>query len=64
MILAPLLCFLLFQPIAAPVPLHAEPLDGVVVDSAGKPIAGVDVWLSSGLRPSGERPLIGGVLWS
>ncbi len=26
-------------------PPHAEPLRGVVVDSAGKPLAGVDVWL-------------------
>ena len=38
-------------------------LVGVVVDSDGKPVADVDVWLSSGLPPSGERPLIGGVLW-
>jgi Carboxypeptidase regulatory-like domain len=38
-------------------------LRGVVVDSRSKPLAGVDVWLSSGLPPTGERPMIGGVMW-
>jgi len=41
----------------------SEPLAGVVVDAFGKPAAGVVVLLSSGLPPTGERPLIGGVLW-
>ncbi len=42
---------------------HAEPLRGVVVDSAGKPLSGADVWLASGMPPTGEQPSIGGVLW-
>ena len=33
------------------------------MDSLGKPLAGADVWLSSGLAPGGEQPMIGGVLW-
>ncbi len=53
--------FVLAQ-VSAPSP-HAEPLRGVVVDSEGKPLGGVDVWLSSGLPPTGERPSIGGILW-
>jgi hypothetical protein len=48
--------------VAQPSP-HADPLRGLVVDASGKPLGGVDVWLSNGLPPSGERPLIGGVLW-
>ena len=41
----------------------SEPLVGIVVGSDGKPLGDVDVLLSIGLPPSGERPLIGGVLW-
>ena len=41
----------------------AEPLAGVVVDASGKPVAGVDVLLSSGMPPSGERSLIGRMIW-
>ena len=45
-------------------PSSGEPaLRGVVVDSAGKPISGADVWLATGLSPTGEQPSIGGVLW-
>ncbi|MFI5457341.1 MAG: carboxypeptidase regulatory-like domain-containing protein [Isosphaerales bacterium] len=48
-------------------PVQAVPasdsLAGMVVDADGKPAARVDVLLSSGLPPTGERPLIGGVLW-
>ncbi len=63
MILAPLLLLVFAQPAAAPGPLRAESLAGVVVDSSGKAVTGADVWISSGLSPSDERPLIGGVLW-
>ncbi len=41
----------------------AEPLVGVVVDPHGQALPGVDVWLSSGLPPSQDRPVIGGALW-
>jgi Carboxypeptidase regulatory-like domain len=53
--------FALAQPAGAQ--LAAEPLVGIVVDSDGKGLADMEVLLSSGLPPSGERPLIGGVLW-
>ncbi len=41
----------------------AEPLVGVVVDHRGQALAAVDVWLSSGLPTSHDRPVIGGALW-
>ena len=63
MILAPLLFLVFAQPVSATESPGAERLVGVVVDSDGKPLAGADVWLASGLPPSGERPLIGGALW-
>ena len=64
MLLAPLLLWLFAQPAIDAAKPASPALAGVVVDSAGKPLAGADVWLSSGLPPSGERPLIGGVMWS
>ena len=53
-------CLLLVAIVAL---VQPDALRGVVVDSAGEPVAGVDVWLSSGLPPTGERPLVGGVMW-
>ena len=41
----------------------AEPMVGVVVDHNGQALPAVDVWLSSGLPPSLDRPVIGGALW-
>ncbi len=53
--------------LAQPAPAGALPLGerltGTIVDHDGRPVAGVEVVLSSGLPPSGERPSIGGVLW-
>ncbi len=43
--------------------LAAAPITGVVVDADGKPVSGVDVMLSSGLPPSGERTFRGWALW-
>ncbi len=47
----------------APALAAAEPLVGVVVDTDGKPVAGVDILLSIGTPPAGEQPLIGGLIW-
>ena len=44
-------------------PAHAQPLRGVVVNPAGTPLSGADVWLASGMPPQGEQPSIGGLLW-
>jgi hypothetical protein len=41
-----------------------HPLVGTVVDSGGRPIGGVEVWLASGSDPAVARPLIGWELWS
>jgi Carboxypeptidase regulatory-like domain len=49
------------QPGPTPAPGASRLLTGTVVDSEGKAVAGIEVLLSSGLPPSGERPLIG---WS
>ena len=55
---------ILFACVQVDVPAaHSQGLRGVVVDSGGKPLSGVDVWLGSGLPPQGERPSIGGMLW-
>ena len=61
MLVAPLLaCILLAQqnPVSEPRP-GALVLPGVVLDLDGRPLAGVDVWLASGVPPSGEQPMIG-----
>ncbi|MGO9467664.1 MAG: carboxypeptidase regulatory-like domain-containing protein [Isosphaeraceae bacterium] len=58
-----LVVIVLAQPApAAPLPL-GEPLVGTIVDHVGRPVTGVEVLLSSGLPPSGERPAVGGVFW-
>ncbi|MEJ7637728.1 MAG: hypothetical protein WKF75_06990 [Singulisphaera sp.] len=59
MFLIPFVLLALAQPAPIAVSPAADPLVGTVEDSAGKPIAGVEVYLSSGTSPSGERPLIG-----
>ncbi len=63
MLLAPLLLWLFAQPAIDAAKPASPALAGVVVDSAGKSLPGVDLWLSTGLPPSGDRPLIGGVMW-
>ncbi len=57
MFVVTLVLLALAQP--GPVLPSSDPLVGTVEDTAGKPIAGVDVYLSSGTSRYGERPLIG-----
>jgi hypothetical protein len=53
----------LAQPAPAPALSAAEPIVGTVEDASGKPIPSADVWLSSGLSPGDEGPLVGRALW-
>ena len=60
MLVAPLLlCMLMAQQAAPSAPATAQGLHGVVADGDGEALAGVDVWLSSGVPPSGELPTLG-----
>jgi hypothetical protein len=58
-----LVLLVLAQPAPALALPVADPLVGTVTDADGKPSAGVDVWLASGLPPCAERTRIGWAMW-